>query len=273
MYASLYQVREYLRPQTTVEDGLLLRLIMDATRMIDHHQQGRVFEPWYKVLYHDMPTGADLRLTEDLLELKNVWNGNGSLLTADKFLIQFSGLYPKMRLRLLPPNSWYPRLDTETKQAIPVEGIWGWHEDYDHAWVDSLDVCSGLSFGDSSMLVSDVNGTAEDFGFPRFQVGQLLKLADDDAFEFVRVREIIDNSLLLLRARNGTLARDWPSDTRIYIWRGEAVIATCELVRVLYHQSATNLAGIQQIMGTGIRMTPQGFPDHVAELLPAPRMI
>ena len=173
--------------------------------------------------------------------------------------------------------NWVKDDDGNDRQVISVSGIWGYHDNYASAWVDSLDTVENnpLTSNATTMLVNDADGLAGDLDLVRFQAGQILKITDGTLYEFVFVvaTNTTTNELTLLRGQRGTTALAWTQNTPIYIWRvmSNVAMATIEICRLEYRRKDFDHLDAKQILGTGIRVTPETLPTFVKDLLPQPR--
>jgi len=227
-------------------------------------------------------SAEEVELDQDLLELLTFTTGDSTDIPVTEFILQYQGLWPKNRLELKKQSTSYFIQGDEPTISQEIEGVWGYHEDYDNAWIDSLDavVDDPLAIGATSITIDSLSGETEDFRTPRFLRGHLLRLKLGDVFEFIEVVDGVEgvdtdpDTITVLRGARGSTAVGWAKDTLIEIWRPDASseLAVQELVRALYFLRQTDYQGIQQVLGTGVVITPQTFPAHVADLLPAPRI-
>ena len=176
--ATLDALRQHIgfSPTDTSDDSRLQAALWAATRRIERATH-RHFTPRRATLPHDIdphePTVLDLR--DDLLELIAI-SDIGPLDTDDTLLL------PGDSLKL---QSGVPfQYDTSPLQAVQVTGIWGWHDDWENAWLSVIDTLQ-LALSDSSniLFVDDVDGGTPYDGGPRFQVGQFIRIEE----EYMRV--------------------------------------------------------------------------------------
>jgi hypothetical protein len=279
MYTTLQEVKTYIKLESSTDDLRLKRLINQAEDLIDRNQ-GRKFYPRVETRIYDIPEDENLYFDDDLLEVLTLTNGDGSILTSSMFRLYFMNFYPKKYLTLRVENgyNWLYPLTGFGQQALQLKAIWGYHDRYEtSAWISSQDALTVDSGSGTSLYVSDSGSAAcADDGFsPRFQEGQLIKISSGSDFEFILVDSVSSGSSLeVKRAQFGTENQSWLVGSPLEIWRPprNVWLATNELVRFLYNQATTNLSSVQQIVGTGIKITPAGLPEHVVDLLPAPRM-
>lgn len=221
-----------------------------------------------------------LRLKDDLLVALSVTNGDGTAVAAGDFWYEPAATTPHFALRMKESASqaWVPGSNNNTRQCIPVDGLWGYHTNYEQAWADSLDTVEDNPLGASTTVitVNDADGLPEDSDELRFQVGQLLRLGTASAFELVALRVVTlgtPDRLTVKRGVNGTTAAAWPQDTPISIWRPELSVARglMRLSTWLYRLKDVTFYERISILGTGTKVAPGAIPDDVIGLLPAPR--
>ena len=301
-YATLTQIRDYLKLSAaeTADDTLLQRFINDAA---DYINDIRRCDVRYETRYYDYPIQAAsafgvydaetwvaqmnaagllsqgrLALDDDLLALDSVVNGNVVVIPLTELVTEPANLYPKHILRLKRGSDyrWLPGTNGEREQVIAVAGLWGYRQGYATAWVNSLDTVrdlGGISATAATITVSDADAAAADLESPRFQAGQLLKLAD----EFVTVLAVntTTNVLTVARAANGTTAAVHAQGVAVFIFRpaGKIQLAATRLVVWRYRQKDVNTFDKSTSFETGITIVPATIPNDIRSLLPPPRRV
>ncbi|MGB1285386.1 MAG: hypothetical protein ACPG7F_02535 [Aggregatilineales bacterium] len=212
--ATLHQLRLHLgfAAEDTAEDARLQDMLESASALITRTTH-REFMPRRATIPHEVhlydPT--ELILSEDVLELTALYNGTGDSIDIDSDVVVIASSV----LHLI--NGSFVYEDTPLN-AIQVQGIWGWHDDWSNAWVNSADTVQDNPLSDSAttLTVTDADGTNSIAHSPRFQVGQLLKIAE----EYLRVLAIdtATNTLTVQRGVNGTTAAEHTTSTIIYIY-------------------------------------------------------
>lgn len=282
--STLHDLRLYLSllVDETIDDNILQRLLESAGRLISSYLGQRRLLPWVELrLLPFSSTWGEVEFDQDLLELLEISSGDTGVIPSEDFLLQTQGFWPKARMILSNDSTYLLDEGGDPSISQEVSGVWGYHEDYDNAWIDSLDkvVNDPLLIDGTSITIEDLDGETYDFRSPRFLRGHLLRLQDIDNFELVEVvkgvpgDDSVADTITVYRGVRGSTAREWPKETQIELWRSDlpSELAVQELVRVLYFLRQTDFQGIQQVLGTGVVITPQTFPDHVADLLPTPR--
>lgn len=280
-YATLDDARAYLtlQPTETLNDSAVDAFCRRATSLIEK-QQGRRYDVRLETQLYDLPTSSDLlRLRDYLASLSSVTNGDGTAIATSDIWTRPSGSTIITDLVLKPSAgvTWEPAASDDEFECISVAGLWGYHPKYSKAWVNSQDaLLDDVLAIDTTLPVTSIEGSAADLQSPRFQVGQLLSMQSGNNREFLTVLavNVSENSITVERGANGTTALPWVEGQSILVYRPfESVVhAALELVKTLYNVSIMQQQGVQEIAGTGIRITPQTFPKHIVQLLPTPKV-
>jgi hypothetical protein len=302
-YATLWQLRNYLglAADETGDDVRLADFLRRASSYID--QVGfRRYDVRLETRNQDYPVkprsnfgrfgqlgwmvnelnavnalnAGELPVDDDLLAVTLVVNGDGSAISSTDYVLESQTTYPKHALRLTRASgkAWTPGSSGDWKQIIPVTGAWGYHEDYDRAWVDSLDAVSGsagMTANTTTFTVADADGAPDDRSDARFQTGQMLRLESE--YLLVRVVDYTTNTLTVKRATNGTTSAAHAGGTAIAIYRPMETIeqAALRLAVWAYRQKDVSTFERITVIGTSQTMMPGAVPDDVLALLPAPR--
>lgn len=148
-----------------------------------------------------------LRLNRDLLELTTLTTKNGATtITASDYVLirEYVGYEPPYNAIMLEPDGTVTEFeyqDTRSK-ANSVTGIWGYHNNWDEAWVDTGDEVEDdpLTATSTTLTVNDADGDLPS-GLPyRFRRLQILRVED----EYMEV-EAVDPANDTLQVRRGVL--------------------------------------------------------------------
>lgn len=288
-YVTLYELRSELGLGTdaTGDDNLLRRLLARGTDWINGQCGSRHFDPLRKVRHEDAEYGwSPVLLRDDLLELVGLTNGDNSAIDITTLVYEPPDDFPKWSVSLPwnAPTAWLPNSVTgDYRQALALDGVWGWHHRYANAWPSSLDVVldSPLLVGATDITVTSAVGPAEDSDDPRFQVGNLIRLGSGATFEYCLVRVIGGPApqtghytLTVQRGANGTTAAQWPANTPIYVFRPAVKGALIRLASWGYHLKDVDFFERVTVLGSTQKVAPGGIPDDVYAMLPpAPLVI
>ncbi len=188
-------------------DQDLMRALANASRLIESLTQRRFCPRLERRAVPINPiTPRLLILPDDLLELHSVRDAAGEL-DLDLFLrVPENPDEPASVLHLSARSAFLTR--DSAPPAVTVSGLWGWHDRWTRAWVDSGDAIreASLLASATSIAVSDANGSDAAGFSPRFQVGQLLRIKD----EYLRLTavDIPNQRLTAQRGVSGTAAAD-----------------------------------------------------------------
>lgn len=234
-YASLREAkleRAVRDMNVSTDDNYLMKALLAAAEGIDR-LCGMAFYPEKAVRYYDADqnnwyiNGRELYLGYPLLAATAITDGTGGVLVAgtDYHLLP-DGSGPCFYVRLLATSqaSW-TLYSGNPERAISVAGVWGYHQHYDRAWVNSLDTVQdedGITAGATGITVADVDGNDADWNAPRFSPGMLLKI-DDEMLLLINA----DNNtqtLTVQRGFGGTVADEHEKGAVIYIWSADETI-------------------------------------------------
>ncbi|HZU86596.1 MAG TPA: hypothetical protein VFF78_03865 [Anaerolineaceae bacterium] len=289
-YATLTQVKAYLgQAPAASADNLLLDFIDQASRYIEQCK-GRRFDVRQETRLFDIPGLATrtplgyfpgirqgnyaqsvLKLDDDLLALTTLTNGDGTVIASTDYFLEPGNLYPKRTVRL-SDSVWAVPSSGDPHQAISVDGLWGFHNHYPEAWVDSMDSVQdvgGINASVNTFKVLDSDGIAGDLRGPRFQSGQMISIGTE--FMLVISANNQSNDLVIRRGYNGTTAAVHAQGAAISIFRpmGIVEIACIRLVAWRYKQKDVDNFDKTYIMGGGVVNVPTSIPSDVVRFLGA----
>ena len=252
------------------DDIVLLReLCTIASRMFDNTVRRR-FYPRKETRYYDHPENArKLVLDEDLLEVVTFTTNNGdeSVAAGDYFLQcgESYNLTPYDRL-VMKRDGGRPNLlySGTPQQANAVTALWGYHEQWDDAWVDSNDTLQDdVTAAGTSLSVGNADG-ADIYGMaPRLKVQMLLRLDDEYLYATGKPDS---QAVTVRRGVNGTTAAVHLSGATVYVYRPmtEVAHAVRRLAAWLYAQrDAPFTKQIQVIGGEKTITIPEAAPVDV----------
>jgi len=269
---TLEAVKEQLKLTTADadDDAFLQHLIVAATDMV-HQFCNRQFLPERATRAYDA-RGDDvdsttLHIYDDLLDVVSITNGDGTTVTSSQYALMPRNRYPKWEIELLPSAGLYWTYDTDWQEAISITAIWGYHEDYTRAWVDTLDTvqdAAGIDASATTITVADADGKDARYR-TRFATGQVIRV--DDEFMAVVDVDTAANELTVLRGQAGTVAASHANGASITRWAvmGNIEQACISLVAWLYRTVQTAGEEIQFVDGT--RIITNRAPTNIRETL------
>lgn len=296
VYATLDQVKEYLKPESQQQpgrdDNRLRQFCVEASRMFDLFCQNgcstkRFFYPVVASRVYDHPvetvdvsgvaTGLDLLvLRDDILEIDTLTTENGAtLIDPSDFALE---LYPDGRngppynaIRLTGDGTVTAFSYSGTKiRANTVVGTWGWHNDWERAWLDSGDTLAvAISDSDTQLSVADVMGIDDDGVSPRIHNMHTIKIGDE--MMFVKSVDPVENTLTVKRGINGATAVAHSQDAVIYTYKPpmEVVAAMKMFTTYVYRRKDSVGKPDDRALSTetGGIVVPQSLPSDIRAVL------
>jgi hypothetical protein len=240
-------IPDFIQAATTTYDDALLRYAHMLSRFVDQHCE-RVFYPASAVKQltgngkgvlriRDALSISQLRYSEDYGATYTALAQSGNWHLARSGDFAHPGSYDQI---VIDPNGTILGAWPTGILALEATGIWGYADDRDEAWEDSLDEVEDnpLTSGATEVTVNDADGASSTGTAPRFMAGQLLRI-QSEYFEVSAVNTTT-NKLTVVRARNGTTAASHVQNTQIDVWRPpEPVRAAAQITVVRHHMRAT----------------------------------
>jgi hypothetical protein len=245
LYSSLDEYHAYkeistaLASLTNADKQNILRDLRAASRRVDRYCH-RSFYPWVGAHSYDFEDVWEIRFhPHDLLEIDTLTTGGTDLtsvasseydlLTGDAY-----DLYPKSRLLIHTDSGTTLDIGPRYEQSNAVTGWWGYHEDWDNAFLSSLDTVQDapLSAAATSLTVADADAADENGVTPRFQVGQLLRIEDE--LLYVSAINTTTNVLTVARGQSGSTAASHVATTAINIYQAMADVKEATLIIASY---------------------------------------
>ncbi|GAB4573137.1 MAG: hypothetical protein Kow0077_14590 [Anaerolineae bacterium] len=225
-YASLARLRERAGiPAGDAEaDARLLIALRHATAQIERFTARR-FAPVVQTRHYEFQNTYTLRLDIDLLALLGLVNTDGQAFDPARVRLLPDGDGPYAALALPGDLTFTPAADPG--DAILVTGIWGTHDRWSEAWRDSGDALAGAVDAVTAILaVADVTGPDAHGISPRFEPGQLIRIADE--YLHITAVDAMAGTLTVLRGVRGTTAASHAAGATIDVYSPpEDVQALC----------------------------------------------
>lgn len=219
--STLFALQQHIGLDATdsSEDARLLDALVAASAVIERRAQ-RSFQARVATIDHtiDLRNVTELLLTDDLLSLHSVTNGDGREIDVSDVVHASAG-----HLRLTNGEAFV--YDDTPEDAIAVTGVWGYHPNYSVAWSDSGDTVQDASLSADATTISVTDADAG--AVPRFQVGQLLRI-DDEYLHLIAV-DTDTNTLTVKRGVQGTTAAVHNNGASIEVYQVPADVAQLAL--------------------------------------------
>lgn len=258
-------------------DDLVLRALIGVASDSVTQYTGRTFVPqWATRLYDAIGehiTSRKLELDRDLLEVTALTNGDGTEISVgDYLLVPYNG-YPKRAILLKSSSVATFSYSDAWEAAISVAGVWGYHDDWQNAWIDTLDSVNdtgGVGAAATTITVADASGV-DALGYPRFAVLQYLK-CDDEVMQVMAV-DTEDDTLTVRRGQLGTEAAAHEEGEQLYRYAPQREVeqAALSLAAWLY-RNRTNLGEKYQFLN-GTQLVVNEAPAHIRMALSAYRKV
>jgi len=254
-YVTYDDLKTYLGITGTGDDALLKRICTGASHIWDTLARRRFYEE-QATKYFNFQTAYELFVApEDLLSVTTLTNGDGNAISSSDFYLYPLNRYPKLWIEIARSSGTYFTYSTTRQRAISVAGLWGWHNDYDHAWEDSGDTVQDdpLGAAATSLNVSDGDN---------FQVQQMVKIESEQVY----ITAIAGNALTVERGKNGTTAAEHAQGAAISIWQPAYDVEhwALRLAAWLYRQKDAPFmkVGFPQM---GVVAVPASLPPDIRE--------
>lgn len=256
------RVREYVPG----EDGLILAFCTRASRLIDRFTF-RKFYPHTETRYFDLKYSDHVCLDDDLLEVSTFTTANTNTTVGSSyyFLIPYTE-YPKHRIDLDLSTGTTLSFSGTPQQANAITATWGYHTDWDNAWVDSGDDLAAQvsSTTATTITVDDAEGQDVYGRAPRFQHTQLLKI--DSEYLYIYGKQG-NTTLQVIRGVNGTTAATHDAASTIYVYEPDADVIEilAEWGKYLYRHKDAQAAETTAFPELGMVVSPSGLPAGIRE--------
>ncbi len=264
------RARLALNTTDTADDELIRTLCGEATKHVVQYCR-RHFVPVRQTRRFDARgshIGArTLRLDDDLLAIVTLTNGDSAVVANTDYVLRPSNVSPKNAVELLPSKGLTWTYGDDWQEALSIDGLWGYHEEWDGAWVATGETVpsGGLSDSATTLVVTD-SARLDAWGNKAFGIGQLLRIDS----EYVVVRSVtvttgppVTHTLTLFRAANGTTAAAHLQDAVIerFVPMADVEGATAALVVWLYKSRDTIGEKMQFLDGT--QLITNEAPAHI----------
>ncbi len=251
----------------TTDDALILFYIRAASRDISEIAQSK-FAPRIETHYYDAPleggawsqlysdvdrlnrkiVGArELVLGDDLLEVTTFTNGDGTVIASNQYILEPYNDSVKNKLALLRSSSvsFLPTAAADYQRALSILGVWGNHNDYLNAWVDSTTTL-GVAITSASATTFTSSAGAS------LKAGWLIKIDS----EYLYIVSIATNTVTVQRGVNGSTAATHLISTAVYYWEVMFQIESiCRQAAVLYYNIRKN-PGVAMIVDGNVISRP-----------------
>ena len=239
-----------------------------AASSVIQSQCGRSFEPYRETVLYDAISGAALDFDPGhwLLEMETLTNGDSTEITSSQYVLRGRG-YPKYQIELLTSTGVIWTYNDDPQEAISIDAIWGYHEDYANAWIDTGDTVQDDPLSSSATTLTVVDNDGLDGRYrTRFGAGMLIKIED----EYLRVQAVSTaaETLTVKRGVNGTTAAEHAQNTPIYSFAPmEDIEQACVLLVAWMERQPGSPGEVIQIMMNHTKVKSDAIPSFVNQVL------
>ena len=153
-------------------------------------------------------------------------------------------------------QSWYSEVSSgRTPVYVKITGTWGYHRDYDNAWLEVEALAANINASVTQMTVADVDGE-DPFGVtPRLSAGALIRVNS----EYMRVIDTVAaaNTANLKRGVNGSTAAAHSLGDAVEVWQVEEPIRREVARQAGLYFSRKGAFEVQTLDAVGIQQYPQ----------------
>jgi hypothetical protein len=222
-YATLSEFIAYVPQGTTnsITTALAELALEAASLQIDREVGSRHFYPRVINALYDVPSGRELTLRDDLLEIISITNGDGVAVASTEYKLLLGDIWPKrwIRINAMSTDYWTSSTTNGNEDAIAVNAIWGYHTDYPIAWSTGSTLAAAVtSLTSTSLTVT--SGT-------NFSAGQIIRI--DNELKLITAVNTV--TLTVERANNGSTAATHLNGAAVSIWRPDKGAANACLVQ------------------------------------------
>jgi hypothetical protein len=249
---------------SVVDDPVIDEILEEASRYCDD-TTGRHFYPLVQTRLFDIPYDPHsdtLYLTDDLLSLTTLLNGDGTTIASSNLNLLNVNAYPLWGLQLadIATVTWQIDAAGSRQQVLSVTGIWGYHPDYaTRAW--SLAGTLGAAISDTTGLSATMTGGHT------LAIGQIGKIDS----EFFNITNVSTNTITwAVRGDNGSTAATHLISAPVYVWNTYKPIksAVFQIAQSIYkRRHGESVSGIASVTAAGVVITPTDIPQLAQRIL------
>lgn len=251
-------------PVAIADDLFVEDVIVRASRRVDNLMgMGRVFYPYVKAYKADIPSGRELWIDEDLLEVITFTNGDLTSIASTEYLTRPYNQTPYYMLVLKGSTTVTWELDTNGnyEKVLTVTGIFGYRQDYARAWVSAGTLGAAMSSTSTLAFTMTAGHTLNSRG------GQIVKVDN----EIMNLSGSTSTTMTAIyRGDNGSTAATHLNGATVYLWepQDEITALTLEVARMMYKSRfGENVESTATTTAAGVVVTPRSLPVWAQEVI------
>ena len=253
-YITVETVKAFADATGVSDDAQYLQMIQQASREIELIGR-RVFYPYIAALKYDTPDDDTLLLSDDLLSITSLKNGDGSTLTSSDYIAYPSNRTPIYKIVNIGTIGWLLDSLGRKYNAIEIAGVYGYIEHYADSW--------GLTGATLSAAIADASTTSATCTTGKVKAGDLIQIET----EWIYVSAVTistSDTLTMIRGVNGSAAAAHSINTAISRYSVHPSIqSVCKRAVIAYNKLRSNPLG-ETIVADGITYTT---PRDVAKYI------
>lgn len=253
---------------TATANTRLRELIREASALFTVEANGRRFDQRVETQYYtpysfendgDLVSTYELSLSDDLLSINSITNGDGTAIT-EGYTLTPRNQTEKWGIRLSPMGTqyWTTSATDDPYDSVEVAGVWG----YGGSWSTT-----GSTVGDDPLTAAATTIDVGDGGADNFEVDMVLKIGT----EYLIVTAVTDNTsptadtVTAIRSYNGSTAVEHVLATAIYYYKADDIIrrAIVRLVSWALEQAKSPMFGTIQVADVSIPVNLESMPKDV----------
>jgi hypothetical protein len=245
------------------DDDVIKDLIEVASRRVDA-LTARKFYPHISTRSYDLPYENIIWFGDDLLEVIEFLNGDGTAIADTEYILKPANDYPKYALQLRDVSQilLISNSSESDEQVLDLSAYWGFHDEYDtRAWrqVGTL----GAAWASTTTLTATLTAghTMDQYG------GEIIKI-DDELFNTVSVAGNVLS--VIMRGDNGSTAATHLINAPVYRWHTPRDISrlTLEIAHIMYNSRyGVNVETTSTYTPAGVVVSPRSLPVWAQEIL------
>jgi hypothetical protein len=280
-YASLaqFKARQGLSGGDTTDDQRLLGKLFNATEIIEN-ECAREFIPKKATINFDYQGPLYLYFRGlTLLQYTSIVDGRSVTIdpaaviplgSAAGNVTDPNSVGPWFGVELDPVKAFF-LYQTTRRRCMQVTGIWGYHDNYNRAWIASNISLGGAVDGATTTLTISANPdtTTDAYGrIPALSAGQLISVDTGSNQEWMVIVKTTPTQLTVVRGERGTTGGAHSSGLAISVYEPPKDIqeAALRLAAYLFAQDSTDL-GKTVYDAAGTKTVPAHWPPDIKDIL------
>ncbi len=248
------------------DDNVIASILNSVSRYFDNATNGRKYIPYIATRNFSRPNSGNgwlnartLYVDTDLLSVTTLTNGNGTVITTSQYYLSPYNFYPKFAIVLKETAGVVWQYDTSgNKEYVEVVlGVWGMHEDYDHAYTVITTLAGNITAAATSLSVQAGLGAS-------FSNGCVIQIGA----EWLAVDDVSTDALTVRRGLNGSTAAIHTSGDNVSLYSPPMdIVGAIKLIGLNVYKRFGSSTGSVTITGAGVVVTPKDVSGIAADTI------